>query len=90
MSTRIIENLPPEDQARAAECLQQMQFGYVQLAELFRRGAAGLELTAEEYALVELIQKMASMFSSGLFPSKAMVSNEKVIRVGRELMGAEN
>ena len=87
---RIVENLSPEDQARLLDCIQQSGFAFVQLAELYRRGAAGLTLTGEEYATLDLLQKMASMFSSGMFPSKETMPTETAIRIGREIVGADH
>ncbi len=88
--SRVIENLSPDDQARASECFQQGQFAFVQLAELFRRGAVGLELTGEEYATLELLQKIAGMFSSGLFPGKQQVSHATALRAAQQLMGSDS
>jgi hypothetical protein len=90
MSKRIIENLSPEDQARAHECMQQAQFAFVQLAQLFRKGTAGLELTGAEFAATQMLQQMAGMVSSGLYLSGEQMPTEKAVRIAQELMGGEN
>lgn len=89
MSSRIIENLSPEDQARLNEYQQQFMFAYIQFAEIFRRGAAGLELTGEEYATLEMINRMAGMISSGILPSEDAMPKGKAISLTRQLIGSD-